>query len=359
MTMDPNDSSTEVQKKRRTGRGGPRRKKGSVPPIEVNIDDVPSVLVNDSENVIMHLRCSGESGGGKGGDGGCGGCDGGGVVDGGGDRDPESAFGELPDAYNHHGHAHGLEFSQLSESIDLESVKLKRKQEIEYFNYQRLQTNRDIKTSTPSQATSVQLLSDFFVKSKSSDWPTSTSVCCHWCCHGFDTVPVGLPMKYSDGVYHVTHCFCSFNCAMAFNINDTRDSIDERLMRNSMINSIAVLYGHAGSVRPAPSRYALRVFGGSLTIDEFRSFTTKRTIENGGYLVPSVPPMQSMKEYMEELTDVDVVSDYHYIPIDKERVKKYQTKLKLMRSKPLVKYNNTLDHTMNLKYVESSACVET
>jgi hypothetical protein len=60
--------------------------------------------------------------------------------------------------------------------------------------------------------------------------------------------------------------------------------------------------------------------------------------------------MQSITQQVEEISNTDLCSEYRYIPLDRDRVSRYQEKLRLSRSKPLVNVKNTLDHTMNLKY---------
>jgi len=63
------------------------------------------------------------------------------------------------------------------------------------------------------------------------------------------------------------------------------------------------------------------------------------------------PPMMSITQQVEEVNDAELRSEYKFIPIDNERVHKYQEKIKLKRSKPLVNFKNTLDSTMNLRYI--------
>ena len=48
-------------------------------------------------------------------------------------------------------------------------------------------------------------------------YPAKTDVLCWWCCHNFDTHPIGIPMKYDEheDVFKVIGCFCSLNCAFA------------------------------------------------------------------------------------------------------------------------------------------------
>ena len=213
----------------------------------------------------------------------------------------------------------------------------------------------------------VRLLAEFEEKSKNGDWPLSTSVHCYWCCHRFDTTPLGLPIKYVGGRFHVVGCFCSLECAAAYNFSAAKESVDECLNRYSMINALSVRLGHARVVRPAPDRLALAIFGGHMGIDEFR-------VHGGGsgglscsavgssppnhpqrQVVVNCPPMQSVTQQVEEVSDADLSSEYRYIPIDTERVNRYQEKVRLMRTKPLVNFKNTLDHSMKLKYSSSGA----
>ncbi len=170
---------------------------------------------------------------------------------------------------------------------------------------------------------------------------------CYWCCHRFDTPPLGLPIKYVGGQFHVVGCFCSLECAAAYNFSTARDSVDECLNRYSLVNALSSRLGlGCGSrvVRPAPDRLALAIFGGHLGIDEFRAHGSQRQV------VVNCPPMQSVTQQVEEVNDSDMCSEYRYIPLDSERVSRYQEKIRLMRTKPLVNFKNTLDHTMNLKY---------
>lgn len=207
----------------------------------------------------------------------------------------------------------------------------------------------------------VRLLAEFEEKSKNGDWPLSTSVHCYWCCHRFDTTPLGLPIKFVGGRFHVVGCFCSLECAAAYNFSAARESVDECLNRYSMINALSVRMGHSRVVRPAPDRLALAIFGGHMGIDEFRAHATQvLTSTPGGerpqrQVVVNCPPMQSVTQQVEEVSDADLSSEYRYIPIDTERVNRYQEKVRLMRTKPLVNFKNTLDHSMKLKYSKAAA----
>ena len=194
----------------------------------------------------------------------------------------------------------------------------------------------------------VRLLAEFEEKSKNGEWPLSTSVHCYWCCHRFPTPPVGLPIKMSGGRFHVIGCFCSLECACTYNFSTTKDSVDECLSRYSLINALSKRLGLDRVVHPAPDRLSLLMFGGHMTIDEFRGYCAATCGKK--QLVLSNPPMQSVTLQVEEVNESDVSSEYRYIPLDTDRVSRYQEKVRLTRSKPLVNFKNTLDHSMKLKY---------
>lgn len=124
---------------------------------------------------------------------------------------------------------------------------------------------------------------------KCSSWPLSTTILCHHCCYSFDGVPVPLPQSY-DALRKVYHCrgnFCSWQCAKAYNIRQT--PLAGRGNRNMYIAILAhrtwVKYrtGERTTqeeksmktyamycIHPSPPREVLQVFGGDMTIADFR-----------------------------------------------------------------------------------------
>lgn len=94
---------------------------------------------------------------------------------------------------------------------------------------------------------------------------------CFWCCHDITTFSCSLPIYYNHlkGYFTVYGTFCSFQCASAYNFSIHCKS-DRVWYINSLINMLASRYGYKEKIRPAPSRYVLEMFGGPMTIDEFR-----------------------------------------------------------------------------------------
>lgn len=201
----------------------------------------------------------------------------------------------------------------------------------------------------------VKLLGEFEEKCKYGEWPASTSVHCYWCCTPFPTQPVGLPVKYRAGKFNVVGCFCSLSCACAYNFGQAgqRYSVDEGLARYSLLNALSRKLGYGQKpVRSAPDRLALSIFGGHMSIDEFRAHGNPLSADLAGTakrIVVNYPPMQCLTQQIEDTGIDELRSEYRYIPIDNDRISKYQEKIRLARTKPLINHRNTLDHTMNLK----------
>lgn len=135
------------------------------------------------------------------------------------------------------------------------------------------------------------------------DWLHKTDLSCWWCCHTFDDIPVGMP-EYFDiktQKFRVTGVFCSFPCVMSY-CRDIRKAqnfpLIKQLYRNITSSSIC------SDISFAPSRYTLKMFGGDLTIDEFREASKSnekiyRMIEY---------PMYMSRNYVEEVDIANVKS---------------------------------------------------
>jgi hypothetical protein len=102
-------------------------------------------------------------------------------------------------------------------------------------------------------------------------YPSSTGVWCHHCAHPFDGIPVMLPtMRCAVSKRFEVHgVFCSFNCAK-------RRAIDMNKPRSLEICALVsdfykCIIGVRERVIAAPPKIALKVFGGTMTIEEFRS----------------------------------------------------------------------------------------
>jgi hypothetical protein len=115
--------------------------------------------------------------------------------------------------------------------------------------------------------------------------------CCFWCCHSINANVYGMPYNYDtmNDTFYVLGSFCSLQCANAYNfsINCGSDKVWEI---NSWIQMIAKRYGYNNIIRPAPSRYLLKMFGGNLTIEDFR----EAHLNSDKTHVLNIPPMISI-----------------------------------------------------------------
>lgn len=117
-------------------------------------------------------------------------------------------------------------------------------------------------------------------------WPIKTETVCFQCCHPFDGVPVPLPDTYDTRrkVYKCKGNFCSWQCSKSYNLNQTKNF--GKGNRNMYISLLAhqtwIKYRKntkhfenmktycTYSINPAPSRELLQMFGGSMSIEEYR-----------------------------------------------------------------------------------------
>ena len=107
--------------------------------------------------------------------------------------------------------------------------------------------------------------------------PLKTDAACFWDCHPFDWPPLCLPVEFDEkrNRFKVTGNFCSWNCMKAFNnksnsVNKFRQhQYIHDLFRKIVLdkNEKPFPYKH---IPLAASRWSLKLFGGTKTIEEFR-----------------------------------------------------------------------------------------
>ena len=178
-------------------------------------------------------------------------------------------------------------------------------------------------------------------------WPESTNIYCWWCCSPFNNMPCSLPIKKKNDYYTVLGCFCSPECSAAWNFNCNNEDVWERY---SLLNMVyrKVFDNKQINIKLAAPRQSLKIFGGTLTIEEFRKNNSNY---NKNYRIV-MPPMISIIPQIEEIaTNSFYNKNKSFIPIDKERIEKANKDLKLKRSKPLSDKRNTLENCMQLKYI--------
>ena len=199
------------------------------------------------------------------------------------------------------------------------------------------------KDTSKSIETKTNIMTQFIESNKRGEWPKKTSIYCYWCCQPFSCPPCGLPKKYISNTFYLYGCFCSPECAAAYNFNQY--SSDEVWEYYSLLN---LLYKdlYKEKIKLAPPRNSLDIFGGHMNIQEFRSYNNnyKKKIQE------VMPPIYALIPQLEEKY-IEKTKKKTFVPIDMEKVKRAKENLRLKRSKPVSKYKNTLESCMNLKYL--------
>ena len=229
-----------------------------------------------------------------------------------------------------------------------------------------------------------RIFNDFI---ENDNWLHSTNVCCWWCCHTFDTIPLGLPQRYNVKIskFIVKGIFCTFGCMMAYNnvmkigpvsliklmyfkltgiINTTSKSDYKQMLSNTLDISLfdncqelkdnyisGLVNLSQDTLQSAPPRCSLKMFGGELTIDEFRaSFKEHKVYKMIEY------PMSISRDYIESV-DIENVKninknvftkiksfEYSTNILDDKKVEETQNRIKKYEnSKTNVVTNNTID----------------
>ena len=111
---------------------------------------------------------------------------------------------------------------------------------------------------------------------------------CWWCCHKYSTKTLGMPIrKNTDGSYQCIGNFCSPECICAY-IMDSGHRYGDRWKELELLHEMLKV---TDRINPAPKRELLNVFGGELSINEFRGNTKWNLI---------YPPMVSLKMQMDD-----------------------------------------------------------
>lgn len=185
------------------------------------------------------------------------------------------------------------------------------------------------------------------VEPSEGTWPTCSSTLCWHCCHAFEGPPLPLPIKYDAErkLFHVAGTFCSWGCMKAYNL-------DSRSYMSHNNATIITLFhwrvtGTLQGIRPAPPRVALKAFGGTMTIEDFRA-CDKTLILLAPKMIVHLPVVEEVPSRMrvrpshQELQDSVCFKD----------ATAQNDALRLRRPKPLPAHN-MLVRTLGVQVVQS------
>jgi hypothetical protein len=169
------------------------------------------------------------------------------------------------------------------------------------------------------------------------EWPDQTNIHCWWCSHQFEGPPCCLPEYMRRDKFYVSGCFCTFNCAASYNFSKNDNLVWERytllnLMYKKLYNLPFV------KIAMAPPREALKMFGGYMSIEEFRDHCIK---QDRVFQVVKPPLISIIPKIEENLHPKNRA-------VNENILQSTQTKLKLTRSKPLISEKSTIQTFMNI-----------
>jgi hypothetical protein len=157
-----------------------------------------------------------------------------------------------------------------------------------------------------------------------------SNVCCWWCCHPFPGPSLHYPYKYDDRRKHfsTTGYFCSWECVKTYAMDAAGPRAGEVQM------NIALMRKHANNNKYvptscAPKRPTLKMFGGTLTIDEFRNGSSNVivTMPWETHIMPVITSVSSLKPVVNHQKEDSLV---------------------LRRSKPLARAKSSLETSLGI-----------
>ena len=193
------------------------------------------------------------------------------------------------------------------------------------------------------------LLVQFKDSSEVKQIPTHSDAACFWCCHSFTHRPVVLPIRDTGEYLEVSGNYCSPECAVAY-LFDMRQDSHTRWEQLALLYRV---YGEAcqGTIHPAPPRTSMRLFGGSLSIEEYRTLIHSHKVRVDVHLPPMVSILSTMDTKPIDFYDASLTKNVNETV--KERLQKAEEVLRLRRTKPLKAWESTLDACINLKIKSS------
>jgi hypothetical protein len=189
------------------------------------------------------------------------------------------------------------------------------------------------------------LLVEFKDSAEVKKIPEKVESACFWCCHSFSNRPVVLPIRDTGEYLQVMGNFCSPECALSY-LFDMRQDSHTRWEQLALLNRV---YNEAcgGKIYPAPSRTTLKLFGGTLTIQEYRDIIRSHKVRVDIHYPPMVSILATMDTKPIDFYDASLTKNV--TETVKERLQKAEEVLRLRRTKPLKAWESTLDACINLK----------
>ena len=212
-------------------------------------------------------------------------------------------------------------------------------------NYLNNQYNNIIKNDNNCKNKVNQILIPFKNSNKNGVWPERINIYCWHCCHPFKNKPISIPMYIKQNTFYVYGVFCSYNCGAAYSLNS--NDYNKSIKHGLLCHMYSILFKDKKfiDICPAPPKEILQIFGGNITIDNYRN----NFLTNNKEFKILKPPLISIIPQVEETIKKNIKINNKFIPINDNYIKiNSSSTLNLKRDKP-ISNKNTLEKCMGIK----------
>lgn len=121
--------------------------------------------------------------------------------------------------------------------------------------------------------------------------PKPTDYRCWWCDESFTELPAYIVNYYRNNTYYVFGNFCSFNCALKYNLKMLKDY--KINTRHALTNNLRTkVTGSSAPIKFAGDRELLKSKGGNMSIEKFR--------EGFSFMSINIPPLIPLVHVIED-----------------------------------------------------------
>jgi hypothetical protein len=188
---------------------------------------------------------------------------------------------------------------------------------------------QSVEISHVAERFSHDIMKDILARTKTPTYSPSTA--CFWCCHSFTWKPSVLPISYDayENIYTCEGHFCSPECALSYLYVEPNMSDVTRWTRHALLSDLYRMLYTTRDLIPAPPRATLRLFGGPLSIEQFR----EQTSFHDEMIAVHLPPLRLHLPNMNIQGPTRDVKKF--VALSQETVEKASKELRLKRSKPV------------------------
>lgn len=174
--------------------------------------------------------------------------------------------------------------------------------------------------------------------------PETTDVVCFWDCNPFRGTPCIIPTGIEEGIWRVYGNFCCPECAAAYLF---QERLDAHVLweRYALLNRLYATGEE--TVRLAPARTVLRMFGGSMEVSDYRNLVAEKRLR----VDVMTPPMISIIQVMDTkpIDFYDASMKNTFIPWEMDRMNRPGAQgLRIRRTKPVNEKEATLEFCMGI-----------